>query len=113
MTFLGSEVRPRGFSEMTNDRLRSALSHAGLTVEEVARRAEVDPKTVHRWIAGVRMWTVCLGPQKLFALIELFGETPAVTWMRHPAGDPAVDGLGVHLGAAGHFLDRQSGMREG
>lgn len=37
---------------MTNERLRSALSHAGLTVEEVARRAEVDPKTVHRWVAG-------------------------------------------------------------
>lgn len=37
---------------MTNDRLRSALAHHGLTVEEVARMTEVDAKTAQRWVAG-------------------------------------------------------------
>ena len=37
---------------MTNDRLRAALSRAGVTEEAAAREAGVDLKTVQRWIAG-------------------------------------------------------------
>jgi transcriptional regulator with XRE-family HTH domain len=37
---------------MNNDRLRRALVARALTVEAVAERAEVDPKTVQRWLAG-------------------------------------------------------------
>jgi transcriptional regulator with XRE-family HTH domain len=37
---------------MTNERLRSALAARALTVDAVAARAGVDPKTVQRWLAG-------------------------------------------------------------
>lgn len=36
---------------MANDRLRHAMHHAGLEVAELARRAEVDEKTIRRWLA--------------------------------------------------------------
>ena len=35
---------------MANDRLRTAMLAAGLTVDEMAAKVEVDPKTVERWI---------------------------------------------------------------
>jgi lambda repressor-like predicted transcriptional regulator len=37
---------------MINKRLRVALERAGLTTAETARAAEVDPRTVERWLAG-------------------------------------------------------------
>jgi transcriptional regulator with XRE-family HTH domain len=37
---------------VTNERLRRALDRACLTIEDLARVAEVDPKTVQRWLAG-------------------------------------------------------------
>lgn len=37
---------------MANDRLRTAMLAAGLTVEELAAKADVDPKTVDRWIGN-------------------------------------------------------------
>ncbi|WP_152186426.1 helix-turn-helix domain-containing protein [Segeticoccus rhizosphaerae] len=37
---------------MGNQRLRSAMDHAGVTIEGLARDIEVDPKTVQRWLAG-------------------------------------------------------------
>jgi transcriptional regulator with XRE-family HTH domain len=37
---------------MANDRLRSALAARTLTVDAVAARAGVDPKTVQRWLTG-------------------------------------------------------------
>src|SRR5579884_1760903 len=37
---------------MPNVRLRAALSHAGLTVDELAEIVQVDVKTVYRWLAG-------------------------------------------------------------
>lgn len=36
-----------------NDRLRTTISAAGLTLEKVAERVGVDPKTVSRWINDV------------------------------------------------------------
>ncbi|MBA2558626.1 MAG: XRE family transcriptional regulator [Propionibacteriales bacterium] len=37
---------------MVNERLRAAFDEAGFTMESVARQAEVDPKTVQRWLSG-------------------------------------------------------------
>ena len=40
---------------MTNERLRSQISGAGLSIAEMASKIEVDPKTVERWITKDRM----------------------------------------------------------
>jgi transcriptional regulator with XRE-family HTH domain len=37
---------------MPNERLRSALAARALTVDAIATRTDVDPKTVQRWLAG-------------------------------------------------------------
>lgn len=39
---------------MTNERLRTALTNAGMTVVELSERLAVDPKTVERWITTGR-----------------------------------------------------------
>lgn len=49
---------------MSNERLRESVARAGLTLEELAHRVGVDPKTVERWITHERLphrrhrWTV-------------------------------------------------------
>ena len=40
---------------MTNERLRGAIASAGLSVQDLSERVEVDPKTIERWIAGQRL----------------------------------------------------------
>lgn len=40
---------------MGNERLRDALLEAGLTVEQVAQRSGVDPKSVERWMTTDRV----------------------------------------------------------
>lgn len=35
---------------MPNDRLRAAIDAAGMTIEDVSARVQVDPKTVGRWV---------------------------------------------------------------
>ena len=40
---------------MSNERLRSQIAAAGLTVSGLAEQLEVDPKTVERWITKDRM----------------------------------------------------------
>ncbi len=40
---------------MTNERLRSQVASAGLTIPGLAERLEVDPKTVERWITKDRL----------------------------------------------------------
>jgi len=37
---------------MANDRLRTAITNAGLEFEDLARIVDVDPKTVQRWLSG-------------------------------------------------------------
>jgi transcriptional regulator with XRE-family HTH domain len=37
---------------MTNERLRNALAAKHVSIEALARKTEVDPKTVQRWIGG-------------------------------------------------------------
>ena len=39
---------------MANQRLRDAFLRNGMTAEDVAARAGVDPKTVERWITTER-----------------------------------------------------------
>lgn len=40
---------------MSNERLRQAMVARRLTVEELARQVEVDPKTVERWVSKERV----------------------------------------------------------
>lgn len=40
---------------MANDRLRSAIIAAGLTVQDLSQTIEVDPKTIDRWVTGARL----------------------------------------------------------
>lgn len=40
---------------MANERLRNSISAASLTVDDVAAHAQVDPKTVERWIRTDRV----------------------------------------------------------
>ena len=40
---------------MTNERLRNQVAVSGLSVQEVAERIEVDPKTIERWITKERL----------------------------------------------------------
>jgi hypothetical protein len=40
---------------MANERLRSSLANAGLTVHELADTVRVDPKTVERWLTTGRL----------------------------------------------------------
>ena len=37
---------------MANERLRTSMTRSAATVEAVASHAEVDPKSVERWLAG-------------------------------------------------------------
>ncbi|WP_197682482.1 helix-turn-helix transcriptional regulator [Jiangella sp. DSM 45060] len=40
---------------MPNERLRSRITAAGLTLDDIATHVEVDPKTVERWITTDRV----------------------------------------------------------
>jgi lambda repressor-like predicted transcriptional regulator len=37
---------------MSNERLKAALDHAGITIDELADQAGVDTKTIERWLSG-------------------------------------------------------------
>jgi lambda repressor-like predicted transcriptional regulator len=69
---------------MSNERLRSAMSSAGLSIEAVARSAEVDPKTVQRWLAGR-----IPHPRHRWAVAEQLHEHAEFLWpnVRHEAAD--------------------------
>jgi hypothetical protein len=73
--------------EMANERLRSALGKAAMTNEEVARQAQVDPKTVQKWLAGR-----VPHPRHRWAVAELVNEDEEYLWPDAPR--TAVDGLG-------------------
>ena len=61
---------------MGNDRLRAAIGTAGLGIEDVAARVEVDPKTVERWISTGR---VPHRPHR-FAAAQLLCRDEAYLW---------------------------------
>jgi hypothetical protein len=73
---------------MRNPRLAEAISAAGLTFEQVARRLEVDPKTVGRWVNdGVR-------PSKhnhKRRLAELLDANEDVIWPRADIESPVME----------------------
>lgn len=58
-----------------NDRLRAAVLDSGLSTDEVATRAGVDPKTLERWIAGR-----VPHPRNRHALAEVLGVHPGDLW---------------------------------
>lgn len=80
---------------MANDRLRTAILAAGLTVEDLAAKIGVDPKTVERWISHERV--PHRGNQHETA--KKLGTTAADLW---PTGKPELSTNGhamelVHL----------------
>jgi transcriptional regulator with XRE-family HTH domain len=61
---------------MVNDRLRTAMEAAGLTIETVATRLGVDAKTVERWIAAGRLPY----PRHRIAFAKLVGGEAGELW---------------------------------
>lgn len=85
---------------MSNERLRAAIHQAGIEVEELAGRVEVDPKTARRWLAGRT-------PRGLYRtrVAEVLGITEAELW---PELDLRVEGRdekGEILAAYAHAND--------
>lgn len=60
---------------MSNERLAAGVSRSGLSLELVARRVDVDPKTVQRWLAGRTPH-----PRHRYALAALLGESEEFLW---------------------------------
>ena len=70
-----------------NERLRRAMAAARADLESVAAHAEVDPKTVQRWLAGRvpharHRWRVA----------ELLGVHEAALWPQEAAAEPGARG---------------------
>jgi transcriptional regulator with XRE-family HTH domain len=85
---------------VSNERLRAAIHQAGLEVDEVAYKIEVDTRTVRRWLAGRT-------PRGLYRtrLAETLGTTEAELW---PELDLRVEGRdeqGEILAAYAHAND--------
>lgn len=60
---------------MSNDRLTSTVTASGLTIEQVARQVDVDPKTVQRWLSGRTPH-----PRHRYAMAQLLRETEEFLW---------------------------------
>ena len=60
---------------MSNERLRKAMTKARVGVEEVAEAAEVNPKTVQRWLSGRLPYA-----RHRWAVARLLGEDEAFLW---------------------------------
>ena len=80
---------------MTNERLRVALDRAGLTVESAARTADVDPKTVQRWLAGR-----VPHPRHRWALAAQVEEDEEFLWPTARRSPPSDDGATPEIVAA-------------
>jgi len=70
---------------LANERLRAALIESGRSLDEVAQRVGVHPKTLNRWVEGRR-------PHRRYryALGNLLGADPAVLWPEPGAAVPNV-----------------------
>jgi transcriptional regulator with XRE-family HTH domain len=84
---------------MANDRLRAAVSKAGLTTEQVARKSDVDPKTVQKWLAGR-----VPHPRHRWAVAELVNEDEEFLWPDARRRPP--DGLGAAAEVVASFPRR-------
>lgn len=71
-------------SEGRNERLRVAMTARGIEIEAVARRVDVDPKTVQRWLGGRLPH-----PRHRWKLCDILGQSEQELWP------------GVGLGASG------------
>jgi hypothetical protein len=78
---------------MANERLRAALQRTGVTVEAAALAADVDPKTVHRWLGGR-----VPHPRHRYAVARLTHEDEEFLWpgatrpsVTADTGDPAAE----------------------
>ena len=60
---------------MGNERLRAAMDRAAATIESLARAAEVDPKTVQRWLAGRAPH-----PRHRWSVAQYLDETEEFLW---------------------------------
>jgi hypothetical protein len=60
---------------LSNDRLAASITATGLTIEQVARHAEVDPKTVQRWMSGRTPH-----PRHRFAVARLLDQHEEFLW---------------------------------
>jgi transcriptional regulator with XRE-family HTH domain len=68
---------------VSNERLVTTVTRSGLTLEQVARKLSVDPKTVQRWLAGRTPH-----PRHRYSMAELLGESEEFLWpdaRRRPA----------------------------
>jgi hypothetical protein len=61
---------------MANERLRNSISAVGLTLDELARHVQVDPKTVERWVRIGRV----PHPRHRREVASLLGATEAFLW---------------------------------
>lgn len=60
---------------MGNERLAATVTRSGVTLEQVARNVDVDPKTVQRWLAGRTPHA-----RHRYAMAELLGESEEFLW---------------------------------
>lgn len=61
---------------MANDRLRDAISRGGLSVDDVAQKIGLDPKSIERWITQDRIPY----PKNRHAIAALLRESEAYLW---------------------------------
>jgi transcriptional regulator with XRE-family HTH domain len=83
---------------MSNERLRAAILQGPLTLVQVAERLTVDPKTVHRWLAGR-----VPHPRHRYALAVLLDQDEEYLWPSAARGDANPDTAAAELVAAYPF----------
>lgn len=87
---------------MSNERLRAAIHHAGLSVDQLALQVQVDTKTVRRWINGGRT------PRQMYRLrvADALSTTEAELWpeeeLRVDGRDEQAEILAAYAHADGH-----------
>ena len=73
---------------MSNERLKTAMDTAAMTVDELSERVDVDPKTIERWVSGRT-------PHRRYRLqaAHALGVAPADLWpdTDKPAPQPTAD----------------------
>jgi transcriptional regulator with XRE-family HTH domain len=67
-----------------NERLRSSMVEAQVTVDDIAEIAEVDPKTVQRWLSGRRPYE-----RHRWRVARLLGDDERYLWPPEEVGPGA------------------------
>jgi transcriptional regulator with XRE-family HTH domain len=101
-TFLRISPKTQAIREdrLSNERLRAAIHQAGLEIDDLARIAEVDAKTVRRWIAGRT-------PRGRYRtrLAQALGKTERELWPEHDLQIAGRDERAEILSAYAHTND--------